>query len=121
MYKKTILKNGLRIITSPMPKMQSVALGVWIKIGGRYETYQNKGISHYLEHLLFKGSRKYSCRRIKESIEGVGGTLNGFTSEEATCYLVKLPCRYLNLGLSVLSDMVINPKLSQEDIDKERT
>ncbi|MFH0858004.1 MAG: pitrilysin family protein [Candidatus Omnitrophota bacterium] len=121
MYKKTILKNGLRIITSPMPKMQSVALGVWIKIGGRYETYQNKGISHYLEHLLFKGSRKYSCRRIKDSIEGVGGTLNGFTSEEATCYLVKLPCRYLNLGLSVLSDMVINPKLSQEDIDKERT
>jgi predicted Zn-dependent peptidase len=121
MYKKTKLDNGLRIITNRMPKMQSVALGIWIKVGGRYENSLNKGISHYLEHLLFKGSKKYSCRKIKESIEGVGGSLNGFTSEEATCYLVKLPCRHLGLGLSVLSDMVIDPKLSQEDIDKERT
>ncbi len=121
MYKKVKLDNGLRVITNRMPKMQSVALGLWIKVGGRYENHQNKGISHYLEHLLFKGSKKYSCRKIKESIEGVGGSLNGFTSEEATCYLVKLPCRHLDLGLSVLSDMVINPKLSQEDIDKERT
>ncbi|MFH1397720.1 MAG: pitrilysin family protein [Candidatus Omnitrophota bacterium] len=121
MYKKIKLDNGLRIITQRMPKMQSVALGVWIKVGGRYENHRNKGISHYLEHLLFKGSKKYSCRKIKESIEGVGGSLNGFTSEEITCYLVKLPCRHLDLGLSVLSDMVINPKLFQEDIDKERT
>lgn len=121
MYKKTQLDNGLKIITHPMPKMQSVAVGIWIKIGGRYESAQNKGISHYLEHLLFKGSKKYSCRKIKESIEGVGGSLNGFTSEELTCYLAKLPSRHLDLALDVLSDMVLNPKLLQSDIDKERT
>lgn len=121
MHKKTKLDNGLRIVTQEMPKMQSVAIGVWIYVGGRHETKINKGISHYLEHLLFKGTKKYSCRQIKESIEGVGGSLNGFTSEEATCYLAKLPSRHLDLALDVLSDMVINPALAPLDIDKERT
>lgn len=101
--------------------MQSVALGVWIRVGGRYESAENKGISHYLEHLLFKGSKKYSCRKIKESIEGVGGSLNGFTSEELTCYLAKLPRHHLNLALDILSDMVINPILSEKETEKERT
>jgi predicted Zn-dependent peptidase len=119
-YKKVTLDNGLKIITHRMPNMQSVALGIWIKVGGRYESSNNKGISHFLEHLLFKGSQKYSCRKIKESIEGVGGSLNGFTSEELTCYLVKLPGSYLDLALEVLSDMVINPALMQPDVEKER-
>jgi len=74
-----------------MPAMQSVALGIWIKVGGRYESERNKGISHFLEHLLFKGSKKFSYRKLKESIEGVGGSLNGFTLEESTCYLAKIP------------------------------
>jgi len=104
-----------------MPRMLSAALGIWIKVGGRYESSQNKGISHYLEHLVFKGSRRYSCRQIKESIEGVGGSLNGFTSEELTCYLVKLPSRHLDLALDILSSMVADPLLSAEDIAKERT
>ncbi|MFH0790924.1 MAG: pitrilysin family protein [Candidatus Omnitrophota bacterium] len=121
MYKKVTLDNGLRIITHNMPNMKSVAIGIWIKIGARYETVENKGISHYLEHLLFKGSKHYSCRRLKESIEGVGGSLNGFTSEEITCYLVKLPYRYVDLGLEILSDMVINPLLPKEEVEKERT
>ena len=121
LYKKTILDNGLRIIAYPMPGMQSVALGIWIKVGGRYEAEQFKGISHFLEHILFKGSKKYSCRKIKESIEGVGGSLNGFTSEELTCYLVKMPRRYIGLALKILSDMVINPKFPQKEIEKEKT
>lgn len=121
MYKKTELNNGLKIITYNMPKMQSVALGIWIKVGGRYENARNKGISHFLEHLVFKGSKKYSCRGIKESIEGIGGTLNGFTSEELTCYLAKIPCRYLESALDVLCDMAINPKLPLSDIEKEKT
>ena len=121
MYKKKILDNGLKIIAHSMPGMQSVALGIWIKVGGRYESSEFKGIAHFLEHLAFKGSKNYSCRKIKESIEGVGGSLNGFTSEELTCYLVKIPHAYLNLALGVLSDMVINPSLPQEEIEKERT
>jgi predicted Zn-dependent peptidase len=121
MYKRTKLANGLRIVTHHMPGMQSVAVGIWLGIGGRYENLTNKGISHYLEHLLFKGSKKYSCRKIKEAIEGVGGALNGFTSEEATCYFAKLPRRYLDLGLDVLSDMVLHPLLPPEEVEKERT
>lgn len=121
MYKKAVLENGLKIITHPMKKMQSVAIGIWIKVGGRYETPEYKGIAHYLEHLVFKGSKKYSCRRIKESIEGVGGSLNGFTSEELTCYLAKLPNLHLDLALDILSDMALNPLLQPEEIEKERT
>lgn len=121
MYKKTMLSNGVRIVTNCMPRMQSVAVGIWIRAGGRYETSEEKGISHYLEHLLFKGSKKYSCRKIKESIEGVGGSLNGFTSEELTCYLAKLPSRHLTLALDILSDMVLHPSLPEEEVEKERT
>ncbi len=120
MYKKTVLNNGLRIVSHPMPKMQSVALGVWIQVGGRYESSGNKGISHFLEHLLFKGTRKFSYRKIKESIEGVGGSLNGFTSEEATCYLAKIPARHFKIALEVLSDMVLNPLLPPQEVTKER-
>ncbi len=121
MHRKTKLDNGLRVVTNRMPGMRSVAIGIWIKVGGRYENEKNKGISHYLEHLLFKGSKKYSCRKLKEAIEGVGGSLNGFTSEELTCYLAKLPHQYLNLGLDVLADMALNPLLPEAEVEKERT
>ncbi len=121
MVKKEKLNNGLRIITKRLDRVQSVALGIWINIGSRYEALSQRGISHFLEHLLFKGSKKYSCRQIKESIEGVGGALNGFTSEEHTCYLVKIPCAFLGKALDILSDMVINPLLFPADIAKEKT
>ncbi|MDD5505178.1 MAG: pitrilysin family protein [Candidatus Omnitrophica bacterium] len=121
MYRKSKLDNGLRVITKRLSGVGSLSLGIWINIGGRYETEAHKGISHYLEHLLFKGSKKYSCRLIKESIEGIGGALNGFTSEELTCYLVKIPSRYLVKALDILSDMVVAPLLKEADIKKERT
>ncbi len=119
-YNKSVFDNGLKVVTAQMPGMQSVSLGIWIRVGGRYETKENKGISHYLEHLLFKGSKKFSCRKIKESIEGVGGALNGFTSEELTCYLAKMPADYTELALDILADMVLNPLLAEKDIVKER-
>lgn len=121
MYRKIKLNNGLRIITKRLSGVGSLSLGIWINIGGRYEAAAQKGISHFLEHLLFKGSNKYSCRAIKESIEGIGGALNGFTSEELTCYLVKIPSRYLIKALNILSDMVANPSLKLADIKKEKT
>ncbi|MDP2830965.1 MAG: pitrilysin family protein [Candidatus Omnitrophota bacterium] len=120
MYKRQKLNNGLRIITKRSSNVQSVSLGIWINIGSRYEPGGQKGISHFLEHLLFKGSKKYSCRAIKELIEGVGGLLNGFTSEEHTCYLVKIPHRYSVSALDILSDMVNNPRLAPADIEKEK-
>jgi len=120
MYKKTKLGNAVRVITYAMPKMKSVSIGIWINVGGRFESVESKGISHYLEHLVFKGTKIYSYRKLKESIEGKGGSLNGFTAEEMTCFLVKLPSEYLDLGLDVLSDMVINPLIPHEEVEKER-
>jgi predicted Zn-dependent peptidase len=120
-YKKATIDNGLRIIAHQMPDRLSLALGIWINVGGRFESDKFKGISHFLEHLIFKGTKKYSCRKLKESIEGVGGALNGFTTEELTCYLVKIPARHLELALDVLSDMVMHPSLPAQEVERERT
>jgi predicted Zn-dependent peptidase len=120
-YKRIVLDNGLRLLTHSMPGRNSFSFGVWITVGGRYERLENKGISHFLEHLLFKGSKRYSCSQIKESIEGIGGTLNAFTSEELTCVLAKVPAEHADTAIAILSDMAINPLLSEEDVEKERT
>lgn len=114
------LGNGLRIVLYPMDFMESVSVGIWVKMGGRFESDRYKGISHFLEHMVFKGSRKYSCRKIKEELEGVGGSLNAFTSEENTCYFVKLPYRYQKKAVDVLSDMVLYPTFPQEEFERER-
>lgn len=119
-YNTKILDNGLKIIAHKMPQMKSVALGVWIATGGRYENIKTRGISHFVEHLLFKGTKKRSTAQIKNTIEGIGGALNGFTSEEVTCYLVKVLGRHLELALDVLGDMVLNAKFDPKDVQKER-
>jgi len=120
MYERTVLDNGLTLITHDMLDRESIGLGVWVKAGSRFENKNNQGIAHFLEHLIFKGSKKYSCQKIKQSIEGVGGSLNGFTGEEFCCYFVKIPYKYLNLALDILLDMVLNPLLKEEDIQKEK-
>jgi predicted Zn-dependent peptidase len=95
-------------------------VGMFIKAGSRFETEENSGVSHLIEHLLFKGTKKRNCNSIKEEIEGVGGTFNGFTSEEITCYWVKILGDYFDLSFDVLSDMIQNPLMKNEDIEKER-
>jgi predicted Zn-dependent peptidase len=120
-YNTKILDNGLKIIAHKMPQMESIALGIWIATGGRYENKKRRGISHFIEHLLFKGTKKRTAAQIKNSIEGIGGILNAFTSEEATCYLIKVLGRHLRLGLDVLGDMVLNAKFAREDIERERS
>lgn len=121
MYEKSKLDNGLRLVTYRMPQRNSAALGIWIGAGGRYEDEPNKGVAHLLEHLCFKGTRKYSANQIKEKIEGVGGSLNAFTSEEFTCYLTKILAKHLPLALDVLSDMVLEPLLALKDLQKEKS
>ena len=120
MYKKDALKNGLHVITSHMPHMESVSLGIWIGVGARHEEKRICGISHLMEHMLFKGTTLRTANDLKEAIEGVGGSFNGFTSEEVTCYLVKLPSKHLELGLDVLSDMVLDPQLDPKELEKEK-
>ncbi|MCX5678534.1 MAG: pitrilysin family protein [Candidatus Omnitrophica bacterium] len=114
------LKNGLRTMACPMAGMESVAIGVWVRAGGRYESAKISGISHLLEHLLFKGTATRDMMTIKQEIEGRGGSFNGFTSEEHTCYLVKLLGKDAELGIDILSDMVLNPKLDESEIAKEK-
>ncbi|MCM8792639.1 MAG: insulinase family protein [Candidatus Omnitrophica bacterium] len=120
MYEKSILDNGLKVISYKMIQRSSVGVGLWVKGGSRFEVEENQGVAHFLEHLFFKGSKHYSCRQIKQSIEGVGGSINGFTSEEFCCYFVKIPYKHLSLALDILIDMILNPLLLEDDINKER-
>lgn len=120
MYPKTELSNRLRVISAPMPQMESVALGVWIAAGGRYESARLCGVSHFLEHLMFKGTLSRTARQIKEAIEGLGGAMNAFTDVEATCLYAKVPAKHAAVTLDVLLDMAFHARLSAGDIERER-
>jgi len=119
-YKIKKLDNNLQIAAYPMPGMDSVSIGIWAGIGGRYETSAQQGISHFIEHLLFKGSKKRSAVEISRAIEGVGGSINAYTSEEYTCFFIKVRGRHQGLALDVLWDMVLNPLFEPKNVEKER-
>jgi predicted Zn-dependent peptidase len=121
MYKKSVLSNNLRLISNELKGRESVAVGVWAGVGGRFEDESNKGAAHFLEHILFRGSLKYSCNDIKGSIEGVGGTLNAFTGEEQTCFYAKVPTKHFEQTLDILTDMVFFPLIQKNDLEKERS
>jgi len=103
-----------------MVDTHSLALGLWIKTGGRYESKKVQGIAHFMEHMLFKGTSKRSCQQLKQAIEEKGGVFNAFTSEEYVCYYVKILSEHIDLATDVLSDMVLNPALKTKEIEKER-
>ena len=119
-YHTHLFPNGLGLVVKPVPQAQSVAVGIWVRAGGRYESPEQSGISHFLEHLVFKGTRRRSCEALKQQIEGVGGMLNGFTAEEFTCYMAKVPSRHARRALGALADMVRQPTLTALDTEKER-
>lgn len=120
-YSLTTLPNGLRVITVPMKDRDSASVAIWVKTGARFENKKLSGASHFLEHMLFKGTKTRTTRQIKEEIEGVGGMLNAFTGEESTCYFAKLLVPHFPNALNVLSDIVNHATLAQSEIDKERT
>ena len=121
MFKKTITDNGLRIITNKMPHTESVSIMFYIGTGSRHESLKESGISHFLEHILFKGSSKYpTARDISEAIEGVGGVLNASTDRELTTYWCKVPAKDFGLALDVLSNFIRDPILESTEIEKER-
>lgn len=120
-YPITVLPNGVEVLTHRMQDRASVSLGIWVRVGSRYEKMPQRGISHFIEHLVFKGTPKRNARQIKEAIEGKGGGLNAFTSEDSTCFYVKILKKHLNSALEVLADMVQNPLFCEEDIEMERT
>ena len=120
MYQLTRLDNGLRIATAAMPHMASVSLGFWVGVGGRFESADLSGASHFIEHLLFKGTRKRSARQISQDVEGLGGYLNAFTSEENTCFFAKAGHDRLPDLLDVLFDMFLHSRFDPAEIRKER-
>ncbi len=121
MYQKTTLDNGLRVLTSTMPQTRSVSISFFIGTGSRYENDAQAGISHFIEHLCFRGTEKRpTARDISTAIEGVGGILNGGTDKELTVYWCKVARPYLETTFDVLVDMLINSRFDLEDMEKER-
>lgn len=120
MFQKELLKNGIRIVTEEIPYVNSVSIGLWIKAGSRYESIENNGISHFIEHMLFKGTKKRSAKEIANSIDKIGGQLNAFTSKECTCLYAKVLDAHFDIALDVLADMFFNSNFDHEDIEKEK-
>ena len=122
MYESTVLANGLRVLTSEMPHTRSVSLGVFFGAGSRYEKDKDAGLSHFLEHMLFKGTkRRPEAQMISSAIESVGGMLNASTDREMTVYWIKVAQDHFPLALDLLSDMVLNASLDPDELERERS
>lgn len=120
-YAKSILDNGLKVLVVPMPSIPSATITVWLKTGSRNETKKNNGISHFLEHMGFKGSKKRpTAKEISEIIDGIGGEFNAGTSKEYTNYYVKCRANDIEIAFDILSDMLINPVLDKKEIEREK-
>jgi predicted Zn-dependent peptidase len=120
MYHRQILPNGLRVVCEQVTHVRSVAIGFWVLCGSRNETRREQGITHLLEHMAFKGTSKRSAREIAGVIDSVGGHLNAYTTKEYTCFYVKVLDRHFQLGMELLSDLVLNALLAPEELEKER-
>ena len=120
MYKIHCLKNGMRLVYEKMPYVRTVSVGVFVKAGSTYETEKEKGISHFIEHMLFKGTKLRSAKRIAEEMDRAGGHINAYTARECTCYYTKVLAEDLKLSADILSDMYYNSLLREEDIELER-
>jgi len=119
-YQLTTLPNGVRIATCEMPHMQTACVGVWSNIGGRHETAQECGMSHFLEHMLFKGTKRRNPKQITEAVEGIGGYLNAFTTEDHTCYYAKAGAQHFDRLVDVLGDIYCHSTFESEEIERER-
>jgi len=120
-YQKKLLSNGLRVIATPMPQVKSVTVLIMVEAGSRYENASNNGVSHFLEHMMFKGTKNRPNKlAISSLLDGIGGSFNAFTSKEYTGFYVKAAAEHLNLVMDVLSDVLINSLFSTAEIEKDR-
>ncbi len=117
---KEVLPNGLVVITEPMPQVRSVSVGVWIRTGSRREPAELNGISHFIEHMVFKGTERRSAEDIARTVDSVGGMLDAFTAKEMICFNAKVLDEHLPIAFDVLSDLVLRPRFDPEDIAKEK-
>jgi len=117
---REMLPNGMTIITEEMQHIRSISIGIWVKAGSRDEDQQWNGISHFIEHMVFKGTESRSAEAIARQVDSIGGNMDAFTAKECVCFNVKVLDEHLPIALDVLSDLVLHPVFSQEDIDRER-
>ena len=120
MYQKTVLKNGLRVVTEKIPSVRSITMGVWIDVGSRNESKDVNGVSHLIEHMLFKGTKNRSSKEIASSLESIGGSLNAFTSKEQTCYIARILDEHLEQAVDVLADITCNATLTPVNLQREK-
>jgi predicted Zn-dependent peptidase len=120
MINKTVLGNGVRIVTEKVPAVHSVTIGFWVKTGSRHENGSESGLAHFIEHMLFKGTDKRNACEIARVIDSVGGSINAFTSKEYTCFYVKVLSQHLSLAVDLLCDIFFNSVFDEEEIEKER-
>jgi predicted Zn-dependent peptidase len=118
--RRTVLPNGLIVLTERMEHLRSVSMGVWVKSGSRYEAADINGISHFVEHMLFKGTRSRSAQHIAREMDAIGGNLDAFTGKETICFSVKALSNHVPIALDVLSDLVLNPTFADTDVERER-
>ncbi|WP_058303982.1 M16 family metallopeptidase [Gorillibacterium timonense] len=114
------LSNGLRVVLEPINTLRSVSFGIWVKAGSRNERPDQNGITHFIEHMLFKGTDRHSAKDIADIFDGIGGNVNAFTTKEYTCYYAKVLDEHLPIAVDVLSDMFFHSRFDQEELDKER-
>lgn len=120
MVKNTVLSNGVRLVTEIVPGVHSVSVGIWVKTGSRHESKQETGIAHFIEHMLFKGTEKYTARDIARLIDSVGGVFNAFTTKEYTCIYIKVLSQHVSLAIDILCDIFFCSLFQQDEIEKER-
>jgi Predicted Zn-dependent peptidases len=120
MYRKTVLANGLTVVTENIPYFLTLSLGIWWKTGSRFEQEKNNGISHFIEHMLFKGTSKRSAYEIAREIDAVGGTLNAFTGKEYTCLYARVLKKDMDLAMDIIADMCKGSLFQDEDLEREK-
>ncbi len=120
MFRRDYLDNGIPVLMERIRGVRSVCLGIWVKVGSRYETRQTNGISHFLEHMFFKGTSRRSQKEIAVEIDSLGGDLNAYTSKETTTFYIKLLDDYIDKGIELLMDVFLNPRIPEEEIEKEK-
>ena len=118
--RREVLPNGLTILTEEMLQIRSTSIGIWIKTGSRHEESERNGISHFVEHMLFKGTTSRSAQDIARQVDSIGGNMDAFTAKECICFNIKILDEHLPIAMDILSDLVLNPVFAAKDIVRER-
>jgi predicted Zn-dependent peptidase len=120
MYRKDTLSNGIRVVSETLPKSRSISIGVWVKVGSRHEAQEIGGISHFIEHLFFKGTERRTAKDIAIEMDSLGGEMNAFTTQETTTYYAKVVDEHLPVAIDILSDILLGSKFDPVEMEKER-